>query len=165
MDRQERECLIQQYAEGPARLASATATVPTPALKWRPAPDAWSAHEIVCHCADAEAMVATRIRMLVAEGAPLIAGIDQDAWTQAFDYHALSLEPALGAVAATRAHTVEELRRFPEAAWLREGHHPERGRYSATEWLRMYASHLHDHAQQIEGNVAAWTTHVADGEE
>ena len=162
MDATERRHLIDQYAEGPARLRAALAAAPAEALTWRPAPDEWSVHEIVCHCADAEALVATRIRMLVADREPLIVGIDQDAWTATLDYHGLPLETALAAVEATRAHTVAELRRLPDEAWTREGHHTETGRYAATDWLRIYAPHLHDHARQIDDNVAAWTARRRD---
>lgn len=156
MDEAERQRLIEQYAAGPERLREALATVPEEALTWRPAPGEWSVHEIVCHCADTEALVATRIRMLVVEREPLIVGIDQDAWTASLGYHDLPLAPALAAVEATRAHTAAELRRLPDEAWAREGRHTERGRYRATDWLRIYASHLHDHARPIEQNVAAW---------
>ena len=163
MDVNERRRLIEQYAAGPTRLGAALASVPAEALTWRPAPAAWSAHEIVCHCADAEALVATRIRMLAVEREPLIVGIDQDAWTAALDYHGLPLAPALAAVAATRAHTAAQLRRLPDAAWTREGRHTESGRYGATDWLRIYAPHLHDHARQIEENVAAWAARRREG--
>jgi len=156
MDATERQRLVEQYAAGPERLREALATAPDEARTWRPAPGAWSVHEIVCHCADTEALAATRIRMLVVEREPLIVGIDQDAWTASLGYHDLPLAPALAAVAATRAHTVVELRHLPDEAWAREGRHTESGRYRATDWLRIYAPHLHDHAHQIEQNVAAW---------
>lgn len=163
VDASERQWLIEQYAEGPARLEEAVAAVPSGALTWRPLPGAWSAHEVVCHCADAEALVAVRIRMLAVEPEPLIVGIDQDAWTAVLGYHGLPLGPALAAVGATRAHTAELLRRLPEEAWSREGRHTERGRYTADDCLRFYAPHLHGHARQIEENAAAWAARRRDG--
>jgi hypothetical protein len=36
------------------------------------------------------------------------------------------------------------------------GRHSESGRYSAEDWLTIYAEHLEGHALQIESNVAAW---------
>ena len=66
LDRAKRQALIQQYADGPARLRGALARVPPQALKWRPAPGEWSAHEVVCHCADSETNAYARIRFLVA---------------------------------------------------------------------------------------------------
>src|SRR5206468_1822052 len=84
---------IQQYADGPARLRAALAKVPPQALTWRPAPKEWSAHEVICHCADSETNAYARIRFLVAEKSPNIQGYDQDNWARVFAYHDLPLEP------------------------------------------------------------------------
>jgi len=156
MDAAERDDRIRRYEEGPARLAQALAKVPEAARKWRPAPGRWSAHEIVCHCADSETNAALRIRYLVAEPAPTILGYDQDAWAARLDYHAHPVEPALRTVEAVRAHTVALLRRLPPEAWAREGRHTESGRYTARDWLVVYSEHLEKHAAQIEANLAAW---------
>jgi tRNA U34 5-methylaminomethyl-2-thiouridine-forming methyltransferase MnmC len=156
MDAAEREDRIRRYAEGPARLARALAKVPEVARQWRPAPGRWSAHEIVCHCADSETSGSLRIRFLLAETEPTILGYDQDAWASRLDYHAHPLEPALRTVEAVRANTVALLRRQPPEAWSREGRHTESGRYTAEDWLTVYSEHLEKHSAQIEGNLAAW---------
>lgn len=156
MDRTQRERLIQQYADGPRRLGDALAKVPAPARQWRPAPGEWSAHEVVCHCADSETTAYSRIRYVLAEKEPLIVGYDQEEWARRFDYHALPLEPALAAVAAIRLLTTAMLRQLPEEAWARKARHTEIGDYPAEKWLELYAEHLEGHAQQIEKNLAAW---------
>jgi tRNA U34 5-methylaminomethyl-2-thiouridine-forming methyltransferase MnmC len=156
LDATEREQLIRKYAEGPARLRQALAKVPEAARKWRPAQNEWSAHEIVCHCADSETNAAARIRYVVAEKKPVIQGYDESAWAVRFDYHNHPLEAALAVVEAVRASTAALIRRLPEEAWGREGRHTESGRYTAEDWLRIYAAHLEDHSRQIENNVAAW---------
>lgn len=152
----ERTELIQHYADGPARLRAALNRVPAEARQWRPAPGEWSAHEIICHCADSETNASLRIRYLAAEPDPLILGYDQERWAVRFDYHSHPLAPALAAVAATRANTLALLRRLPDDVWAREGRHSESGRYTAEGWLAIYAAHLEEHAQQIERNLAAW---------
>jgi hypothetical protein len=156
LERAEREALIRRYADGPARLRAALAAVPEPALKWRPAPGQWSAHEVVCHCADSESNAALRIRYLVVEKEPVIIGYDQDQWARQLDYHSHSLDLALATVDAVCAHTAALLPRLPDEAWAREGRHTESGRYGAEDWLRIYAEHLELHARQIDANVAAW---------
>jgi hypothetical protein len=155
-DRKTREALIQQYADGPARLRDALGAVPPEAMQWRPKPGEWSVHEVVCHCADSETNAYARIRYLMAENAPSIVGYHQERWAQVFDYHALPMDTALAVVDAVRALTAALLRRLPEDAWSRAGHHSEIGPYTAEKWLEIYAEHLEIHAKQIEDNVAAW---------
>jgi hypothetical protein len=161
--RGERERLIEQYAAGPARLRDAFERVPEAARQWRPAPDAWSAHEVVCHCADSETNAAARIRYLAAEKEPLILGYDEAMWARVLDYHAHPLDAALATVDAVRANTAALIRRLPEAAWARSGRHTESGPYTAEDWLRIYADHLEIHARQIEDNVAAWRSSPRPG--
>lgn len=152
----ERAALIDAYARGPARLKEAVDAVPVAAMQWRPGPGEWSAHEVVVHCADSETQAASRIRMLVAEKDVVIQGYDQDVWARDFDYHHHPWPLALDVVVAVRANTAALLRRLPEAAWAKVGRHTESGRYSAEDWLRIYAEHLEVHARQVEANTAAW---------
>jgi hypothetical protein len=151
-----RAALIAQYAAGPRRLREAYARVPPEARQWRPAPGEWSAHEVVVHCADSETQSASRIRTLVSEKDPVIHGYDEAAWARDLDYHAHPVDLALEAVSAVRANTAALLRQLPEPAWAKVGRHTESGRYSAENWLMIYADHLENHARQVENNVAAW---------
>src|SRR5688500_8740771 len=153
----DREKLIQRYADGPRRLREALGRVPAAAMKWRPAPGEWSAHEVICHCADSETVAYARIRYVVAERDPLLVGYDQEEWARRFDYHSLPLEPALAGVEAVRASTAALLRTLSDEAWARRGRHTEMGEYPAEKWLELYAEHLEDHAQQIENNVTGFT--------
>ena len=156
VDAKERYALIRRYANGSTLLRRAFARVPSAALKWRPAPGEWSAHEVICHCADSETNSYGRIRFLVAEPAPVIQGYDQDRWASSLDYQNHPVAPALGTVAAVRANTTALIRRLSEDAWARRVTHTESGPYSAEQWLRIYAEHLEIHARQIDANVAAW---------
>jgi DinB superfamily len=156
LDEAGRDALVSKYAEGPARLRAAWASVPEEARQWRPAPGKWSAHEVVVHCADSETNAAQRIRYVLAEKEATIIGYDQEAWARDFDYHAHPAELALTTVEAVRANTAAMLRRMPAAVWSKAGTHTEHGRYSAEDWLASYAEHVHNHASQIERNLAAW---------
>jgi hypothetical protein len=152
----ERRAQVERYGAGPRLLRDALARVPSEALQWRPAPGKWSVHEVVCHCADSETISSTRIRFLIGEERPRILGYDQDRWAACFDYHGLPLDLALRQIEQVRAWTTDLLRRLPDACWTREGTHTESGRYTAEDWLGIYAEHLEVHARQIERTLGAW---------
>jgi hypothetical protein len=152
----QRERRILQYAGGPTRLREALSRVPDAAVKWRPGPGRWSAHEVACHCADSELNAAARLRYLLSEKEPVVLGYDQDEWARVFDYHSHPIELALQTVDAVRANTVPLLRHMDDAMWAREGRHTQSGRYTVLDWLRIYADHLEKHSRQIERNLEAW---------
>ena len=152
----ERQRLIDEYEKGVTLLRTAWESVPEDAEKWRPAPDKWSAHEVVIHCADSETYAATRIRLLIGEKEPLIVGYDQDAWAKTFNYHAQSTDRALRTIDAVRTGTLPLLRTLGEGDWAKEGRHTESGPYNACDWLKSYGPHLTNHAKQIERNLAAY---------
>jgi hypothetical protein len=158
MTKAERERWIERYGNGVAVLQAALAQVPGDALRFKPAPDKWSVHEIVAHCADSETNAAMRIRYLVGEERPAIQGYDQNRWVRALSYETQSLELALAQVTVVRSWTAALLRALPEDAWARAGTHSEMPgqEYGATTWLEIYGEHLDVHARQIGRNVAAW---------
>jgi hypothetical protein len=156
MNREERAELIERYAAGPARLRGALNNAPEEMRKWRPEPGEFSVHEIVCHCADSETNSYSRIRYLVAEDNATIIGYDPDAWARKFDYTNHPLDAALLTVEAVRGNTAPVLRRLTDEEWAKAGTHTESGRYTADDWLRIYAAHCHEHAEQIAGVVSAW---------
>jgi hypothetical protein len=156
MSHEQRALLIEQYGTGPEALRRAWNACPEGARHWKPSPKEWSAHEIVIHCADSETFAATRIRLLAAEDQPMIVGYDQDRWVRVFDYANRSTELAFAVIAASRASTLDLLRQFDDRQWRASGQHSESGAYTAGDWLAIYGVHLHDHARQIESNVAHW---------
>jgi len=156
IDKKEREHLINRYAEGPYALREALAKAPAQKRKWRPEPGEFSVHEIIVHCADSDTNSHGRIRYLMAEDNATIIGYDPDVWAKTFDYIDHPLDAALLTVEAVRANTVPILRRANDSDWAKTGTHTESGPYSAEDWLRIYAAHCHDHAEQIERVVEAW---------
>ncbi|MFM7282905.1 MAG: DinB family protein [Planctomycetia bacterium] len=149
------ECL-QRYERGPALLRAAFETLPREALMWRPEPGRWSALEVLAHCADAELHAAIRIRALLAEERPLLAGYDENRWAAALDYHGVDPEQAFAAIHAANGLTAALLKRLPAGAFAVRGTHTQRGEYSADDWFRLYAEHLEVHARQIERNLEQW---------
>ena len=148
MDDNTRRELIDKYKEGYAVVAEAVTGATDEELDRRPAPNKWSAREIVHHLADSEMTAAVRARLLIAVDRPQIMGFDQDEFARKLHYDR-PMEASLDTFKAVRRSTAELLERLTEADWQREGTHSEHGRYTLERWLELYAKHAHTHAQQI----------------
>lgn len=148
MDAVERERLIARYEDGYRAVTDALEGMTAAEWEAREAPGEWNPREIVHHLADSEMTSAIRLRLLIAEDRPTILGYDQDAFVANL-FPDRPTEPSLAAFAAARDATAPILRRLDEEQWQRAGTHSESGPYSVADWLRIYAVHAHDHADQI----------------
>jgi hypothetical protein len=149
MDAQRRAALLARYRAGPEELAAALAEVGDDALDARPPDGGWTPREVVHHTADSEMTAGIRLRRLIAEDDPLIVGYDGDEFARRLHYDERPIEPALAAIAAARATTVQILEGLTESEWARTGTHSESGPYGVERWLEIYANHCHEHADQI----------------
>ncbi|HEX5166618.1 MAG TPA: DinB family protein [Thermomicrobiales bacterium] len=149
----ERAQLIEQYMDGYRVITEALDEAGEAGLDAREAPDEWSPREVVHHLADSEMTSAMRIRRVLVEDNPLIQGYDQEAFANRLWYNR-PIEHSLDAFRLARATTAEILTRMSDADWQRTGTHTESGPYSAEDWLRIYAVHAHEHADQIRRAVA-----------
>ena len=150
MTPEERQQLITQYAAGYQEVSESLEGFTPEQLTAHPIPGKWSACEIVQHLADSEMNSAIRIRRLLIEDNPVILGYDQEDYATRFNYNERDFGPALDALRGARATTVQLLARMTDDDWQREGTHTESGRYTAEDWLRIYAAHAHNHAAQIQ---------------
>jgi DinB superfamily len=149
MTNDERQQLISRYRGGFDEVSRSIEGISEEDLRARPLPGKWTACEIVQHLADSEMNGAIRLRKLLTEDAPQIQGYDQDNFAERLRYNERDIAPALEAFRAARATTSQILEVMTEDDWAREGTHTESGRYTAEDWLRIYAAHAHDHAAQI----------------
>lgn len=145
----ERQQLIKQYELGFDEVERALADFPREQLTARPIPGKWSAAEIVHHLADSEMRAALRLRQLLTEDRPVIQNYDQELYAARLNYNTRDLAPALEAFRGARSTTAQLLAHMADADWAREGVHPEHARYTADNWLEIYAAHAHNHAAQI----------------
>ena len=149
MTREQRQERIERYADGHAQVVDALAGFPAAHLTARPFPGKWSAREIVHHLADSETTSALRIRRLLSDEHPVIAGYDQEAWATRLRYNERDHADSLEAFRWARATTMPLLRAMTDADWARLGWHTEAGLYGTERWLEIYSAHAHGHADQI----------------
>ena len=144
----ERTELLDRYRTGYAAVEDALADITDDELD-HPGPDGgWSARQVAHHLADSEATAFVRLRRLIAEDEPTIVGYDEPEYARRLHYER-PVGSSLAVLAAVRAASLELLESLTPAEWDRRGTHTESGPYSVDDWLRIYASHSHDHAAQI----------------
>ena len=149
MTSNERAELIERYRAGAAAVEAAVAGITGADLDRRPAGDGeWTAREVIHHLADSESMAYIRLRRLIAEDDPLIQGYDEPEWARRLHYDR-PIEPSLAVLTAVRAASLQLLESLSPTEWARTGTHTESGPYSVEGWLRIYAAHPTEHADQI----------------
>jgi hypothetical protein len=144
----ERHELLDRYRGGFAAVELALDGITDDELD-RAGPDGgWSARQVAHHLADSEARAYVRLRRLIGEDDPMILGYDEPEYARRLHYER-PIESSLGVVGAVRVASLELLESLTPEEWERSGTHSESGPYSVDDWLRIYATHSHDHAQQI----------------
>lgn len=144
----ERADLIAQYAAGHAAVMEALAGITDDEWEAREAPGEWSPRQVAHHLADSEMASALRLRQMLVSDQAEIVPYDQDEYARVLFYDR-PVEASLAAFAAARAATVPILERMTDEQWARTAHHSEEPAYGTELWLRYYARHAHDHADQI----------------
>ncbi len=144
----ERTALLDLFRTGYADVEAALAGITESQLD-HPAPDGgWTARQVAHHLADSEATAFVRLRRLIAEDEPVIAGYDEPEYARRLHYDR-PIASSLAVLATVRAASLELLESLTPAEWDRRGSHSESGAYSVVEWLEIYAEHAHGHADQI----------------
>jgi len=149
VDQPERTALLDRYRTGTADVEAALAGITDEELDRVPGdPRSWTARQVAHHLADSEAMADIRLRRLIAEDDPLIAGYDEPEWARRLHYDR-PIASSIAVLGAVRAASLELLERLPLADWSRTGTHSDSGAYGIDTWLGIYSAHAHDHADQI----------------
>ena len=146
----DRRALLEKFRIGSQAIDAALAGITDEELDRVPADGGWTARQVAHHLADSEAMAYTRLRRLVADEDPQIQGYDEPLWATRLHYERPIAE-AVAVTHAVRAASLSLLESLTPQEWERHGIHSESGDYSVDRWLQIYASHPHEHADQIRG--------------
>ena len=154
MTRDERAALLERYRDGAGNFEAVVARLSDAELDARPFPGEWTVREICHHLADGEINSGVRLRRLIAEDSPMLPGYDENAFSRRLHY-GRPIGPSIAAVAAVRAATFQILEELSDEEWARPGTHSEHGPYGVEDWLRDYAGHPGDHAEQARRTLEA----------
>jgi hypothetical protein len=123
-------------------------------LAARPEPDEWSVVECIAHLVDAEVVMSSRYRFVLAQDEPPLIGYDQDRWVDRL-HHDDDLEHMLDLFDGLRLANVTLWARTPKEQRQRVGIHQERGPESYDLSFRMLAGHDRFHVAQAERALSA----------
>jgi len=120
------------------------------ALSRRPAPDAWSAKEVVCHLRDAEEHLSGWVRLILAVDDPVLVTAGTAArWAVDRQYARQHAGAAWDAFGRRRDETLALFRGLAPAQWQRSGQHDRRGRMTVDHLLSLMAWHDDNHLDQL----------------
>jgi hypothetical protein len=137
----------------PTRLATLTAGLTAAQLRTAPAPDEWSANEVLAHlraCADVRGGC---IGPILAEDTPTLRAINPLTWIKTTDYLDLDFRSSLSAFTTQRAELLAVLDPLPPEGWSRAaivtgaGKPLTRTVLFYAQWL---ARHERPHVKQVE---------------
>lgn len=123
-------------------------------LRKRPAPDKWSAVEILAHLADTEIAVGWRVRAILGAPGVLVQAFDQDKWVEAGHYAKRDPRKCIEQFRTLREANVALYKSLTAEQWKHFGMHAERGEETIEHIVRMIAGHDINHLGQIERILA-----------
>lgn len=139
-----------------AMLKSTPAAFDTLQRRWtgeqwrlRPEPGEWSLTEIFCHLRDADCDVnIPRIKTILREENPFIAGIDTDPWAEERNYRDSDGPTALRNFMNKRGKMISLLEMISESDWHRPARHAIFGPTTLMELVGFVTIHDRSHVQQ-----------------
>jgi hypothetical protein len=150
------EQILTILAATPPRLAALTADLAPEALRARPAPEEWSATEVLAHLRSCADVWGGCIATMLAEDRPTLRAIDPRTWTKQTDYPDLAFRPSLAAFAAQRAGLLAVLESLPPEGWSRAATVTGAGKpleRTVLSYAQRLARHERPHVKQIERTV------------
>lgn len=152
----DRNNLLELYSSAFDDLIKTLEETPKEMWTFKPAPNKWSVHEVIIHIADSEANSFCRARKIICESGSTIFAYDENAWAAKLDYHSQNIEDSLLLFKQLREMTYNLIKNQPESVWTNYIIHPDNGKMTLDDWLKVYAEHIVVHINQIKRNLNEW---------
>lgn len=144
------EDLIKEYSLGYAMIWDAIEGLTEEELRYKPAPNKWSIHQILIHVTDSEISATPRLKKVLAEDEPILVSFDQDAWANTLSYDLLDREQYLHLFKLLRTSMQPILDNLTSEQSRRVGIYIDQERFTFKQLLEFRVQHVRDHLDQIE---------------
>jgi DinB family protein len=145
----ETERRVARMRDAPDEMKSLLTGSSEQELARRPATNAWSVTEIMCHLRDVEEFYFQRVQTILANRDPVLTAFDPDRWAVERQYCRCECLPALEAFRGRRRDTLALLDTLGEEDWERGGSHAQRGWMTVRRIVHGWAKHDDEHTDQI----------------
>jgi hypothetical protein len=138
--------LIEAYLKGPADLRAATRGMTAEQLAAKPVPGRMSTLEVICHLADFEAIMADRMKRIIALGEnPLFLAADENLFLAELHYHDRDAEEELALIEVTRKQMSRILRALKPEVFQKPGVHSMKGLLTLEKVVQGAVNHINHH--------------------
>ena len=147
------EQLLTLLAATPPRIAALTSPLPPAQLQTAPAPDQWSANDVLAHLRSCADMWGDCIVAIISQDRPTLRAVNPRTWINKTDYREQAFQASLHAFAKQRTELLDVLEPLALEGWARSatvvgaGRPLERTVRFYAQWL---AKHERPHVKQIE---------------
>ena len=149
--------IIATLRATPALLHSLCADLTPEAWVHRPAAGEWSVIEILCHLTDMDAEVnLPRLRKVLQETNPFVAGMDTDAWADARQYIQRDSMQSFHNFVTARLELIAFLESLSPDDWQRQARHAIFGPTCLHEMAIFAAGHDRLHVRQIHQTIPTY---------
>ena len=154
--------LYEQLDQNRKRIAALVAGMPAEQATWRPAPETWSALEVVNHLYDEECEdFPVRLNLILRDPAAAWPPIDPKGWVTERRYNARDLAQSVENFLAQRAASLAWLRGLAAPDWDATVHTPWGWSTTAGDMLAAWAAHDVLHMRQLVELHWAYVSHLA----
>lgn len=152
------EYCLSQLKSNAQIIQAMTRTMPDGQARWKPAPDTWSALEVVHHLLDEEREdFRARLDIILHKPGQTWPGIDPEAWVTQRDYNQQPVEATLAKFLEARHESLDWLAGLALPKW--EATYEARfGLITAADMLASWVAHDLLHMQQLVRLRWAYTT-------
>ncbi|HEV3277073.1 MAG TPA: putative metal-dependent hydrolase [Terriglobia bacterium] len=145
----ERETLIAQIAEAPARLRDAVKGLTPEQLETPYRPEGWTVRQVVHHVPDSHMNSYVRFKLALTEDQPTIKTYDEALWAALPDSKSTPVETSLVLLETLHERWVNLLRSMSPTDFVRQVNHPERGLINLDYLVALYGWHGRHHVAHI----------------
>ncbi|MCA8915903.1 MAG: DinB family protein [Planctomycetes bacterium] len=149
------ELLAERYMAAVDGFIECVRKVPGDGMDFQDTKESWSPRDICFHVADVDSMLGLRLRRILGENYPQLAGIDTQASVKLYRRSRLDTGLALDALSANSALTTGLIEKLTPEGMARKGRHSEGHDVTAADLAAFMAMHIEAHIKQVKRTMAA----------